>query len=109
VLYVAAMIMTIPSTNAVRVADPESIDYWSGHRISVRHDSTFVYSNLPIITNGVRNANVLNIAAATYIGAGGLESFNFRGNSPNNTRQLPTGALPVSSLAILADLLLLWL
>jgi osmoprotectant transport system permease protein len=65
---------------------------------------------LPVIVNGVRNAVVLNIAIAaiaTYIGAGGLGTFISRGISQTDIRQLLTGALAVSILAIAADLALL--
>jgi osmoprotectant transport system permease protein len=65
---------------------------------------------LPVIVNGVRNAVVLNIAIAaiaTYIGAGGLGTFISRGISQTDIRQLVTGALAVSILAIAADLALL--
>lgn len=61
---------------------------------------------LPVIINGVRNAVVLNIAVgaiATYIGAGGLGTFISRGISQTDIRQLVTGALAVSLLAIVAD------
>ena len=61
---------------------------------------------LPVILNGVRSAVVLNIAIAaiaTYIGAGGLGTFISRGISQTDIRQLLTGALAVSLLAILAD------
>jgi osmoprotectant transport system permease protein len=64
---------------------------------------------LPVIVNGVRNAVVLNIAIAaiaTYIGAGGLGTFISRGISQTDIRQLVTGALAVSALAIVADLAL---
>jgi osmoprotectant transport system permease protein len=67
---------------------------------------------LPVIVNGVRNAVVLNIAIAaiaTYIGAGGLGTFISRGISQTDIRQLITGALAVSLLAIAADLGLLGL
>ncbi|TCK23558.1 osmoprotectant transport system permease protein [Ancylobacter aquaticus] len=67
---------------------------------------------LPVIINGVRNAVVLNIAIATiatYIGAGGLGVFISRGISQTDPRQLITGAIAVSVLAILADLGLLLL
>jgi osmoprotectant transport system permease protein len=65
---------------------------------------------LPVIVNGVRNAVVLNIAIAaiaTYIGAGGLGTFISRGISQTDIRQLLTGALAVSLLAIVADYALL--
>jgi osmoprotectant transport system permease protein len=67
---------------------------------------------LPVIVNGVRNAVVLNIAIAaiaTYIGAGGLGTFISRGISQTDIRQLITGALAVSLLAIAADFGLLGL
>jgi osmoprotectant transport system permease protein len=67
---------------------------------------------LPVIVNGVRNAVVLNIAIAaiaTYIGAGGLGTFISRGISQTDIRQLITGALAVSILAIVADMGLLGL
>jgi osmoprotectant transport system permease protein len=67
---------------------------------------------LPVIVNGVRNAVVLNIAIAaiaTYIGAGGLGTFISRGISQTDIRQLITGALAVSLLAIVADVGLLGL
>ncbi len=65
---------------------------------------------LPVIINGVRSAVVLNIAIgaiATYIGAGGLGTFISRGISQTDIRQLLTGALFVSLLAIIADYTLL--
>lgn len=67
---------------------------------------------VPVILNGVRNAVVLTIAIgaiATYIGAGGLGTFIARGISQTDPRQLITGAVAVSVLAIVADLLLLLL
>src|SRR3546814_7424067 len=55
---------------------------------------------------------VLNIgimAIAAYIGAGGLGVFISRGISQTDPRQLITGAVSVSLLAIIADYALLWL
>jgi osmoprotectant transport system permease protein len=66
---------------------------------------------LPVIMAGVRTAVVMNIgvaAIAAYIGAGGLGTFISRGISQSDPRQLVTGALAVSLLAIAADLLLAW-
>jgi osmoprotectant transport system permease protein len=66
--------------------------------------------SLPVIINGVRNAVVLTIAIAaiaTYIGAGGLGTFISRGISQTDVRQLLTGAIAVSLLAIVCDLALL--
>lgn len=65
---------------------------------------------LPVIVSGVRNAVVLNIAIAaiaTYIGAGGLGTFISRGISQTDVRQLLTGAMAVSVLAIICDAALL--
>lgn len=61
---------------------------------------------VPVIMAGVRTAVVMNIgimAIAAYIGAGGLGTFISRGISQTDSRQLITGALAVSTLAIFAD------
>lgn len=63
----------------------------------------------PLILAGIRIAVVMNIgitAIAAYIGAGGLGTFISRGISQSDPRQLITGAVSVSLLAILADLAL---
>ena len=67
---------------------------------------------VPVIMAGVRMAVVINIgitAIAAYIGAGGLGTFISRGISQTDPRQLITGELAVSLLAIAADFVLLWL
>ncbi len=67
---------------------------------------------VPVIMSGVRVAVVMNIgvtAIAAYIGAGGLGAFISRGISQTDPRQLVTGALAVSVLAVVADFGLLWL
>lgn len=67
---------------------------------------------VPVIMAGVRIAVVMNIgvtAIAAYIGAGGLGVFISRGISQTDPRQLITGALAVSVLAVVADLALLGL
>jgi osmoprotectant transport system permease protein len=63
----------------------------------------------PVIMAGVRTAVVMNIgvtAIAAYIGAGGLGTFIARGISQSDARQLVTGAVAVSLLAITIDLFL---
>ncbi|WP_137391521.1 ABC transporter permease [Rhodoligotrophos defluvii] len=63
----------------------------------------------PVIMAGIRTAVVMNIgvtAIAAYIGAGGLGVFISRGISQSDPRQLVTGAVCVSLLAIAADLAL---
>lgn len=67
---------------------------------------------VPVIMAGVRIAVVMNIgvtAIAAYIGAGGLGVFISRGISQTDPRQLVTGALAVSVLAVAADFALLGL
>ena len=66
----------------------------------------------PVIMSGVRNAAALTIgiaAIATYIGAGGLGAFISRGIASTDVRQLATGAVSISLLAMLFDLTLLLL
>jgi osmoprotectant transport system permease protein len=61
---------------------------------------------VPVIMTGVRLAVVMNIgvtAIAAYIGAGGLGRFIAGGISQTDPRQLITGALAVSILAVIAD------
>jgi osmoprotectant transport system permease protein len=152
VLYVAAMIMTIPSIALFGVMIP--ILSLIGHGIGWLPAviAVLLYSQLPIIRNtytaitnvdpalreaargmgmtalqrlrrveiplavpvimaGVRTAVVINIgvtAIAAYIGAGGLGVFISRGISQTDPRQLITGAVAVSLLAVIADYALLW-
>jgi osmoprotectant transport system permease protein len=153
VLYIAAMIMTIPSIALFGVMIPVLSLIGQGIGYLPAVIAVLLYSQLPIIRNtytaisnvdpalreaargmgmsslerlrqveiplaipvimaGVRIAVVINIgitAIATYIGAGGLGAFISRGISQTDPRQLITGALAVSLLAIAADYLLLWL
>ncbi|MCU9848249.1 ABC transporter permease [Defluviimonas sp. WL0024] len=65
---------------------------------------------VPVIMAGVRTAVVMNIgvaAIAAYIGAGGLGVLISRGISQTDPRQLVTGAIAVSLLAMAADWALL--
>src|SRR5258708_4196079 len=152
VLYVASIVMTIPSIALFGFMIPilSKIGHGIGYLPAVI--AVLLYSQLPIIRNtytaisnvdpalreaargmgmssferlrqggnppaisvimaGVRIAVVINIgitAIATYIGAGGLGAFISRGISQTDPRQLITGAIAVSLLAIAADYLLLW-
>src|SRR3954463_3011174 len=152
VLYIAAMIMTIPSIALFGVMMPLLSLVGQGIGYLPAVIAVLLYSQLPIIRNtytaitnvdpalreaargmgmssmqrlkdvelpiavpvimaGVRVAVVINIgitAIATYIGAGGLGAFISRGISQTDSRQLVTGALAVSLLAIAADYVLLW-
>ena len=150
VLYIASIVMTIPSIALFGVMIPilSKIGQGIGYLPSVI--AVMLYSQLPIIRNtytaihnvdpslreaargmgmtnmqrlfkveiplavpvimaGVRIAVVMNIgvmAIAAYIGAGGLGTFISRGISQTDTRQLITGAIAVSVLAIFADFIL---
>jgi len=64
---------------------------------------------LPVIMAGIRTATVMVVgigAIASYVGAGGLGEFIFRGISRYNKDMILTGAICVSVLAIAADLIL---
>lgn len=66
----------------------------------------------PIILAGIRTAVVMIVgiaAIASYIGAGGLGEFIFRGISQWNLQLVLLGAICVSLLAIIADGLLKWI
>jgi osmoprotectant transport system permease protein len=62
--------------------------------------------SVPLVMAGIRVAVVSNIgvaAIAAYIGAGGLGTLISRGLSQSDPRQLITGAIAISLLAILMD------
>ena len=151
VLYVASIIITIPSIALFGVMIPVLSLIGQGIGYLPAVIAVFLYSQLPIIRNtytamgnvdpalreaargmgltwiqrlrmvelplavpvilaGVRIAVVMNIgvtAIAAYIGAGGLGTFIARGISQTDPRQLITGAIAVSVLAIAADIGLL--
>lgn len=67
---------------------------------------------LPVIMAGVRVAIVMTIgiaAIAAYIGAGGLGQYISRGIFSGNTAMVQAGAVSISVLAIVIDLLLGWI
>jgi osmoprotectant transport system permease protein len=152
VLYIASIIITIPSIALFGLMIPVLSLIGQGVGYFPAVTAVFLYSQLPIIRNtytaisnvdpalreaarglgmtpmqrlqrveiplaipvvmaGVRIAVVMNIgitAIAAYIGAGGLGTFISRGISQSDPRQLITGALMVSLLAIACDYALLW-
>ncbi|PFH07898.1 osmoprotectant transport system permease protein [Collimonas sp. PA-H2] len=68
--------------------------------------------SVPVILGGVRTAVVMNIgvmAVAAIIGAGGLGVLILHAISQSNMQKLVIGAVLISLLAIVADLLLQWL
>jgi osmoprotectant transport system permease protein len=65
---------------------------------------------VPVIFSGIRTAVILNIsvmAIAAIIGAGGLGTLILHGISQSDLRMLITGAVMVSLLAVVTDVLLL--
>ncbi len=67
---------------------------------------------VPVILGGVRTAVVMNIGVMTIaavIGAGGLGTLIVRAIGQSSMMKLLVGAVLVSVLAIVADLLLQWL
>lgn len=150
VLYIASMVITIPSIALFGLMIPLLSPFGHGIGYVPAVIAVILYSQLPIIRNtytaianvdpalreagvgmgmsafqrlgqieiplaipvimaGVRTATVMNIgvtAIAAYIGAGGLGTFISRGISQSDPRQLITGAVAVSLLAITVDLLL---
>ncbi|HVZ03666.1 ABC transporter permease [Hyphomicrobium sp.] len=151
VLYVASIILTIPSIALFGIMIPVLSPIGQGIGYVPAVIAVLLYSQLPIIRNthaaitnldpalreaargmgltrlqrlrevelpiaapvimiGIRMAVVMNIgvtAIAAYIGAGGLGDFIARGISQTDPRQLITGALAVSVLAVAADIGLL--
>lgn len=69
--------------------------------------------SLSVIITGIRIALVIAIgivAIGAFIGAGGLGDIIIRGtNATNGTAIILAGAIPTAFMAILADILLLWL
>ncbi|MDI2588350.1 ABC transporter permease [Psychrobacillus sp. NEAU-3TGS] len=67
---------------------------------------------LPFIMAGIRTATVLTVGIATlatFVGAGGLGDVIYRGLQSYNNALVLAGALPVTILAILFDLILKWI
>lgn len=66
-------------------------------------------NSIPIIMGGIRTSVVMNIgigAIASFIGAGGLGVLITQGITRSDDKLIVTGALAVSLLAIIADLIL---
>lgn len=114
-VYVYSMAPIVRNTYTALIGlDPALIDAADGMGMSARQRLWRVElpNALPVIMAGVRIAVVMNIgitAIAAYIGAGGLGTFISRGITQTDIRQLVTGALTISALAVAADLGLLCL
>ena len=94
---------------AIKNIDPAMVD--AGRGMGMRGAQIMWKVQLPlalgVISAGVRVAVVMSIgiaAIAAYIGAGGLGSYIFRGISTSYDQMLFAGAVAVSIMAILADI-----
>lgn len=96
---------------AIREVDPAMIEAGRGMGMSEMQILTKVKLPLavPVIMAGLRQAVVMNIGIAaigSYIGAGGLGQPIFRGIANYRTDLILVGAISVSLLAIVIDLLM---
>jgi len=96
---------------AIREVDPAMIEAGRGMGMSERQILTKIKLPLaiPVIMAGLRQAVVMNIGIAAigaYIGAGGLGQPIFRGIANYRSDLILIGAIFVSLLAVVADLLM---
>lgn len=111
-LALYALLPIIRNTNvAVRSVNPAMIEAGRGMGMTELQilSKVRIPLALPVIMAGVRTSVVLTIgiaAIAAYIGAGGLGTYIFRGISQSYANPIIAGALVVSLLAILSDLIL---
>ncbi len=116
---IALIVLGIPpillnTYTGIRGIDPAMIDAargmgMTGWQIVSRIQTPLV---LPVIAAGVRTSAVQIIATATLaaiIGAGGYGEYIYLGLREFDTTQLLAGALPVTILALLAEVSLGWL
>jgi len=113
-LILYALLPIVRNTyTGVREIDPAIIEAARG--MGMREATILRRIKLPlargVIMAGVRTAVVMTVgiaAIASFVGAGGLGEFIFRGISQWNLGLVLLGAVCVSVLAIAADLLLKW-
>lgn len=111
-LALYALLPIIRNTNvAIRNVNPAMLEAGKGMGMTDLQilSKVRVPLALPVIMAGVRTSVVLTIgiaAIAAYIGAGGLGTYIFRGISQSYANPIIAGALVVSLLAILSDLIL---
>jgi osmoprotectant transport system permease protein len=94
---------------AIRSVDPSIIDAGTGMGMTLRQVlfKVQIPMAMSVIFAGVRVAVVMSIgigAIAAFIGAGGLGRYIFMGISQSYNGMVNTGAIAVSIMAILADL-----
>ena len=108
-VYIYSMVPIIRNTYTALVGlDPALRDAATGMGMSPSQRLWRVElpNAMPVVMAGIRIAVVMNIgitAIAAYIGAGGLGTFISRGITQTDIRQLLTGAIAVSLLAIASD------
>lgn len=116
---VALIVLGIPpillnTCTAIQGIDPATIDAARGMGMTTWQVITRIQTPLilPLIAAGVRTSAVQIVATATLaaiIGAGGYGEYIYLGLREFNNTQLIAGALPVTILAILIELLMSWL
>jgi osmoprotectant transport system permease protein len=116
---VALVVLGIPpillnTCTAIQGIDPAIIDAARGMGMTTWQIITRIQTPLilPLIAAGVRTSAVQIVATATLaaiIGAGGYGEYIYLGLREFNNTQLIAGALPVTILAILVELLMGWL
>lgn len=116
---VALTVLGIPpillnTCTAIQGIDPATIDAARGMGMTTWQIITRIQTPLilPLIAAGVRTSAVQIVATATLaaiIGAGGYGEYIYLGLREFNNTQLIAGALPVTILAILIELLMSWL
>ncbi len=116
---VALTILGIPpillnTYTGIRGISPAMIDAAKGMGMTTWQIITRIQAPLvlPIIAAGVRTTSVQIIATATLaaiIGAGGYGEYIYLGIRQFDTTQLLAGALPVTILALLAEVLIGWI
>jgi osmoprotectant transport system permease protein len=100
--------------SAIKNIDPAMVD--AGRGMGMTRTQIMVKVQLPlalgVIFAGVRVAVVMSIgiaAIAAYIGAGGLGNYIFRGIATTYDEMLFAGAIAVSVMAIVADVVFGWI
>ena len=110
ILYSLLPIVRNTYTGLVEI-DPNLLEAAKGMGMSERRILTRIKIPiaLPVIIAGIRTATVMLVgigAIASYIGAGGLGIFIFRGISRTNPNMILTGAMGVALMAVIIDLFL---
>ncbi len=116
---VALVVLGIPpillnTYTGLRSIDPAMIDAARGMGMTYRQIVTRVQIPLvlPVIAAGIRTAAVQIIATATlasYIGAGGYGVYIVDGVATFNNIEILAGAIPVTLLALMVEVLMSWL